>query len=225
MKVKALTVGPILGSVTGNNARVFGRGEYHQYTRALLQWWNSRLGKKRHFFGVTRIRLLGEFNFQTPRIFRINPNFDMTGIAIFNNLLPEKDYEYQIGWVECYRKNLDNLEKEIFDWSNIPIYQFKTAAIDTYQSRSFVFGSCRYLLRLFGSSFFDDRGDKTFRSILRQIDAGIATDALIMVGDQIYADDLNFIAADQNIDQFFKRYQESFSQPYIRKLYPLSKSG
>ena len=218
MKVKTLTVGPILGAVTGNNARVFGRGEYQKYTQGLLQWWNFRLGNKHHCFGVARIRLLGTSNFQPPIVFRINPNFDMTGVAIFNNLLPQKDYEYQMGWVECYRKNWNSLEKEILDWSNIPTYKFKTAATDSNQSRSFVFGSCRYLLRLFGGSLFDDRGDKTFKSILQQIDAGKSTDALIMVGDQIYADDLNFIAPDQRIDEFFKRYQEAFSQPYIREL-------
>ena len=218
MKVKALTVGPILGAVTGNNARVFGRGGHHKYTQGLLPWWNFRIGKKSHSIGVARIRILGTSNFQPPIVFRINPNFDMTGVAIFNNLLSEKDYEYQIGWVEYYRKNWNSLEKEILDWSNIPTYKFKTAATDSNQPRSFVFGSCRYLLRLFGDSLFDDRGDKTFRSILQQIDAGKSTDALIMVGDQIYADDLNFIAPDQRIDEFFKRYQEAFSQPYIRQL-------
>ena len=218
MKVKTLTVGPILGSVTGSNARIFGRGKYEQYTQALFKCWNSLFDKKLHYFGIAKIRAGGELNFQRPKIFRINPNFDMTGVVIFNNLLTEQDYEYQIGWVKCYRKNLENLEGERFDWSNVPTYKFKTAATDSDRNRSFILGSCRYLLRILGSSLFDDRGDKTFRSILRQIDSGVATDGLIMVGDQIYADDLNFIAADQKIHQFFKRYQEAFSQPYIRKL-------
>jgi alkaline phosphatase D len=95
---------------------------------------------------------------------------------------------------------------------------FRTAAEDKGQSRSFVFGSCRYLLRLFGGSWFDNRGDKTFRSILRQMDQGAQTDILLMLGDQIYADDMNFIDPDQSVDEYNARYREAFSQPYIRSL-------
>jgi len=82
-------------------------------------------------------------------------------------------------------------------------------------------GSCRYLLRLFGGSFFDSRGDKTFYSVLDQIDNKTnpqQVDALIMVGDQIYADDLNFLAPDTSIDQYLERYRDAFTQPYLRQL-------
>jgi alkaline phosphatase D len=39
-----------------------------------------------------------------------------------------------------------------------------------------------------------------------------------MVGDQIYADDLNAVNPDKTVDQFFRRYRDAFSQPHIRKL-------
>lgn len=74
------------------------------------------------------------------------------------------------------------------------------------------------MLRLFGGNWFDDRGDKVFRSINAQIDAGMNLDALLMIGDQIYADDLNVIAPDTRVDQFLERYRSVFSQENVRQL-------
>lgn len=74
-----------------------------------------------------------------------------------------------------------------------------------------MFGSWRYLFKLFGASLFGDRGDKTFRSIREQIDAGRRTGQVLMLGDQIYADDLNFLLPDRRVDEYFRRYREVFS--------------
>ncbi|TAF52972.1 MAG: alkaline phosphatase family protein, partial [Oscillatoriales cyanobacterium] len=104
------------------------------------------------------------------------------------------------------------------DWSGVSTYTFRTASRDPNQMRSFVFGSCRYLLKLFGGTIWDDRGDKTFRAIADQIDAGIETDALLMLGDQIYADDLNAFDPDTQLSQFFARYRDHFTQPHQRSL-------
>ena len=38
-----------------------------------------------------------------------------------------------------------------------------------------------------------------------------------MVGDQIYADDLSFLQPDQTLDEYYRCYQDAFSQPYIRE--------
>ncbi|MDJ0799776.1 MAG: alkaline phosphatase D family protein [Calothrix sp. MO_167.B12] len=217
MKVHSLTVGPILGAVTGSNARIFGRGEYKNHTN-LWAWFKLGNKKKNECIGVVRIRAVGNVDFGTAIVFKMNPNFDITGVAIINNLSPEQEYEYQMGWVEYSWKLKQRIPELNLDWSEIKTYKFKSAAIDISQPRSFIFGSCRYLLRLFGGSWFDDRGDKTFRSVLQQINSGVTTDALIMLGDQIYADDLNFVAPDKRLDEFCVRYREVFSQPYIREL-------
>jgi alkaline phosphatase D len=74
------------------------------------------------------------------------------------------------------------------------------------------------LLRLFGGYVFEGRGDKTFRSVVRQIKKGTRTDALIMLGDQIYADDLNFVGPDSQVDEFLRRYREAFSQKHLGRL-------
>jgi len=50
------------------------------------------------------------------------------------------------------------------DWDGIPAQSFNTAAEDGAKFRSFIFGSCRYLLRLLSGSWFNNRGAKTFRA-------------------------------------------------------------
>jgi alkaline phosphatase D len=148
----------------------------------------------------------------------MNPNFDMTGIVVFNGLEPDTHYLYQMGWFYSDRELNEVEEIRDLDWGGITTHDFISASVNDAAPRSFVFGSCRYLLRLFGGSWFDNRGDKTFRSILRQIAAGQRTDMLLMMGDQIYADDLNFVYPDKSLDEYNERYQEAFSQKYIRQL-------
>nr|WP_287243683.1 MULTISPECIES: alkaline phosphatase D family protein [unclassified Okeania] len=146
----------------------------------------------------------------------MSPAFDTSGVAVFDELSSETEYEYQIGYFLQKKEEVDQANINL-DWSKAHTKQFQTASTDPKKSRSFIFGSCRYLLKLFGS-WFDDRGDKTFESILKQINSGTTTNSLLMVGDQIYADDLNAIGADRTIEEFFSRYQETFTQPHIREL-------
>ncbi len=207
MLVQPLTVGPILGATTGETARVWGRGMLEPTGEG-----------PRRTFGVARIRPDGSSRYRQPVFFKMNPNFDMTGVAMFDDLVPEKVYEYQMGAIFS-ELELDDLGPDYpLDWSDIETVAFQTGASDTAQPRSFVFGSCRYLLRLFGSLWFDNRGDKTFRSILGQIEGGMQTDQIVMLGDQIYADDLNIIAPDETLDEYNARYRDAFSQRYIGEL-------
>ena len=151
VKVYPLTVGPILGATTGNSARVWGRGILEQTGDG-----------PRRCFGVARVRPATSSHFRQPLFFKMNPNFDMTGIVLFEDLLPEKEYEYEMGSFFS-ELDLDTLPPDYpLDWSAIEPVAFRTAAGDYSRPRSFVFGSCRYLLRLFGGSWFDQRGDKTF---------------------------------------------------------------
>jgi alkaline phosphatase D len=207
MRVQPLTVGPILGATTGVSARVWGRGELEQTSAG-----------PRRCFGVARLRASDSSNYRQPIFFKMNPNFDMSGVIRFDDLSPEHEYAYQIGWLFSDLE-LDDLGPGFpLDWSGIETLTFRTGAEDASRPRSFVFGSCRYMLRLFGRSWFDSRGDKTFRSILEQIEAGIRTDGILMLGDQIYADDLNILAPDVTLDAYNERYREAFSQPFLRRL-------
>ena len=251
MNVQPLTVGPILGAVTGQSARLLGRGDDAPEASILAGIWNgfrTRILRQPpsppYRLGVIRIRAIPGSSFQPPQFFKLDPTFDLTGIAVLGNLRPIQRYEYQMGWIVLPRNqvegrgraaianaaspnpdpslDLNTIEAQLqalsLNWSAIPTYAFQTASTDPQEARSFILGSCRYLLRLFGGSFFDDRGDVTFQSALQQVDQGLDTHGLLMVGDQIYADDLNALGADRTVDEFLRRYRDSFTQPGIRTL-------
>lgn len=207
MLLKPLTVGPIVGETTPNRVRIWGRGD-----TSIVD------GGPRRCFGVIRFMEYGGDEYLKPRYFKMNPNFDMTGIAIIERLTPDTYYEYQIGFFYS-DVELEDARANIIDWDNTSDGYFKTASNVDTQPRTFAIGSCRYLLKTFFGDFFDDRGDKTFRSINRQIDEdGIEYDQLIMMGDQIYADDLNILNPSVTIQEFYQRYRDAFSQKHIRQL-------
>lgn len=208
MKVRIPTVGPILGETTTSSARLFVRGEFERVD-----------GRPRKCHGVGRMRKSSSASFGREKYFKLNPNFDMTGVGIFDGLSANASYVYQLGWVFSDVDSNQISVAKALEWKDIPEVSFRTASASDRASRSLVVGSCRYLLRLFGGSWFDDRGDKTFRSILRQIEKDdVRTDQIIMVGDQIYADDLNILAPDAALDEFNRRYREAFGQEHIQKL-------
>jgi alkaline phosphatase D len=207
MKVKPVTVGPILGHVSTDLARLFGRAEY-----------TLDEDSPRRAHGVIRFKKTSARDFSKPQFFKMNPNFDMTGVAVLAKLSPSTAYEYQLGWLYSDVDSKDmNLSDEL-DWSAVDTFEFKTASADKNKSRNLVLGSCRYALRLFGGTWFDDRGDKTFKSILAGREDGDEVDQLIMCGDQIYADDLNIIGADCTLDEYNKRYRKVFTSKNLRKL-------
>ena len=208
MDVRELSVGPILGHTTNNQAKIFGRAE--------LSINDQNQPRKTH--GVIRFRAKGDSAFSNPIYFKMNPNFDLTGVIVLTGLSENTEYEYQVGWFYS-EIDTNNIEvKKSLNWNKCGSFYFKTASSDDSMSRSLVFGSCRYILRLFGGMWWDDRGDKTFKSVLKQIENGKSVDQLIMCGDQIYADDLNIIGADDSLDEYNKRYQKAFTSENLRKL-------
>lgn len=206
MDIQQITVGPIVGATTPDSVRLFGRGELELSG-----------GKPRRGHGIVRMRKTGDADFEPPHYFKLNPNFDMTGVAIISNLQANTKYEYQMGWLfsEVDTDSIDVGNSVV--WDDIPIYIFKTASDDDTEGRTIVFGSCRYVLKLLGGNWFDDRGDKTFRSILRQHHDN-AIDQLLMCGDQIYADDLNFLSADKSLDEYNSRYRKVFTTDNLQQL-------
>ncbi len=203
MIVKEPTVGPIIGHTTTNSGRLWARGEKSSESRT---------------FGIARIRRTGTQNFGQAKVFKMLPVFDFTAIVDFKNLTTNQSYDYQIGYVFADGEPHEIPVDATVDWTDAANGCFRTAVANGTDKTSFIFGSCRYLLRLFGGSFFDGRGDKTFRSINRQIEAGKSTDLLLMVGDQIYADDLNVLSPDNQADEFLSRYRKVFGQDHIRAL-------
>lgn len=207
LKIRNFDVGPIVGETTSNRVRIWGRAQ-GQIVEDM----------PRRCFGVFRCREKGnQDSWRRPQYFKMNPNFDMTGVAVVAGLSPEKSYQYEAGYFFS-DVELDDAPLRKIDWGDSSSGSFMTASDDDSKPRNLVIGSCRYLLKTFFGSFFDDRGDKTFRSILKQIENGDPVHQLIMMGDQIYADDLNALNPDKTIDQFYRRYREAFSQKYLRAL-------
>ncbi|WP_297310552.1 alkaline phosphatase D family protein [Neptuniibacter sp.] len=208
LSIKKMDVGPIVGHADMDHVRLWGRASYEKLAT----------GEPRRAFGVARIKKIDSGDYGSPVYFKMNPNFDMSGVAIFCGLKPDTKYAYQMGWFYS-DKELEELNLDLhIDWGNSDIGEFVTSSDNSSDEKQFIFGSCRYLLRLFEGSWFDSRGDKTFRSILRQIDDGDSVDKFLMVGDQIYADDLNFLSPDKQVDEYLSRYRDVFSQKYMKKL-------
>lgn len=205
MNIQPLSVGPIVGETTPNQARIWGRGDTDVVN-----------GMPRRCFGAIRVRAAGDA-WLRPELFKMNPNFDLTGVAVLRRLQADQLYEYEIGYFLSETEPEDTRLNNA-DWNSASSGSFTTGATDEEAPRSIVVGSCRYLLKTFLGDFYDNRGDKTFRSIVRQIDDGMRTDQMLMIGDQIYADDLNAFNPDKTVAQFYKRYRYAFSQPWIRKL-------
>ena len=208
MKLHPLTVGPIVGETTPTRARIWGRGMAH-----IIE------GQPRRCFGALRFRKKETEQWSDPLTFKMNPNFDLTGIAILDRLKPEQRYEYQIGYYFSDSELMDEIFAET-DWEGVSGGQFLTASANKKKARTLVIGSCRYLLKTFLGDFFDDRGDKIFKSVFQDIiqEEGVEVHQLIMMGDQIYADDLNAFNPDKSVSQFYQRYRDAFSQKHIRKL-------
>lgn len=217
MKIQKPTVGPIVGYTTNAESRIFIRGDLAftddvpRRCFGAIRWRKKPAGKKAWTAGVTTL------------LNKLSPNFDFTGVFALSGLTGSQEYEYQAGWffADSELKQLQPLAGQ-FEWPDpdVPgnVTTFRTGSATATDARTYALGSCRYLLRLFGGTWFDDRGDKVFRTILDQNSAQKPIHGLVMVGDQIYADDLNFASPDTKIDEFLKRYRTTFKQPHLREL-------
>ncbi len=204
MNVNPLTLGPIVGWTQDEGCRLWGRGDE---------------GKtEKRCFGIARIRAAGQPEFRAPQICKMLPWFDYTGVIDFEDLKPATKYEYEFGFLNRDIEPEDIDLSASFDWTGVTSGAFVTEDTEKANATDFVFGSCRYLLKLFWGRLFDDRGDKTFRSINRQIADGMKTDFMLMVGDQIYADDLRGLFPDRTPEDFFKRYRDVFGQQHVRAM-------
>ncbi len=207
MKLRKPTVGPIVGATTPTRARIWARGDTAIVANQPLRC-----------FGVVRYRKKdGGVKWTVSKPFKMNPNFDMTGVAILTHLEPDTCYDYQVGYYFSDGEFRDATFKT-GDWREAWSGSFRTASDDKDKPRTIVVGSCRYLLKTLLGNFYDDRGDKTFRSIVRQLKAGHPINQLLMLGDQIYADDLKWFSPDRTVEDFYARYRDVFGQPWIRKL-------
>lgn len=207
MKIALPTVGPILGYTTHSEARIWLRGDFQIVD-----------GRARRCYGVVQYREKGTAQWSDMLLNKLEPHFDFTGVFVLTGLKPRTGYEYRAGWFFA-DADLDGVAKMTQAISEWPVQhlEFRSGSSNASEQRSYAVGSCRYLLRLFGGTIFDERGDKCFRSIFEQ-HAQRPLDGMLMIGDQIYADDLKHFGKDVNVDDFLERYRLVFSQEHIQTL-------
>ena len=121
MKIHPLTVGPIVGETTPKRVRVWGRGDTDIVD-----------GLPRRCFGVLRYKNTRDDDWYAPIKFKMNPNFDMTGIAIVTGLESQKTYSYEMGYFFS-DVELPDVRLTESDWSGASRGQFTTASdnVDT----------------------------------------------------------------------------------------------
>ena len=199
------TIGPIIGHVTTNQARIFIRGEFQ---------------KDLQVFAGIRYRASDTQQWTKGIFAKLDESRDMSNVITLNNLDEDTEYEYQTGWFSPMSPvhTVDSVAELPLQWPR-ETHRFRTRSGEPLQPRAYIVGSCRYLRMTAGVAVLPQLGDRIFASI-RQLIEGIQPpiSAMLMTGDQIYVDDLNLIAPDHEYKDILAKYRAAFSQPNIKRL-------
>jgi alkaline phosphatase D len=199
------TIGPIIGHVTTNQARIFIRGEFQ---------------KDLQVFAGIRYRASDTQQWTRGIFAKLDESRDMSNVIALHNLLENTEYEYQTGWFSPMSPvhTVDSVAELPLQWPR-ETHRFRTRSSKPLQPRAYIVGSCRYLRMTAGVAVLPQLGDRIFASI-RQLIEGIQPpiSAMLMTGDQIYVDDLNLIAPDHEYKDILAKYGAAFSQPNIKRL-------
>lgn len=199
--VTPFPVGPIVGSATQTSVRLF----------AAMPGGALKAGQKAPL-GRVRWRPVGDARWRGPNHFRINGNFDSSGVVVLKDLHPGGRYEFQAGFVDDAEVPDDQL-----DWHAPQRGHFRTAPADASAPVSFLFGSCCYRFVGLDHEVEDDRADRIF-SVMADNAAAEDTDFVLFGGDQVYADATWRVAPASSQQHYFDLYRQSFGQPHIRRL-------
>jgi alkaline phosphatase D len=199
------TVGPIIGHTTTNHARIMLRGAFKKDTQA--------------FAGI-RYRRLGEEGWSKGIFVKLDNHRDMSEVIALNDLAADTEHEYQAGWFNPMNpaQTIETIQELLLQWPQ-QIHRFRTCSSQPCLPRAYIVGSCRYLRITAGIAAAPHLGDRIFAAISKVAEqANPPVSAMLMTGDQIYVDDLNFIAPDRELKEILHKYRVAFSQPNIAKL-------
>ncbi|MFJ7314849.1 alkaline phosphatase D family protein [Pseudomonas sp. NPDC098747] len=199
------TIGPIIGHVTTNHARIFIRGDRQ---------------KNAIVFGGVRYRISGTQQWSNGIFVKLSNLRDMSEVFAINNLSSDTEYEYQAGWFSPMNPvhTEDSVAELPLQWPR-EIHRLRTRSSKATHARAYIVGSCRYLRMTAGIASLPQLGDRIFASINQLIEgAQPPISATLMTGDQIYADDMNLIAPDREYQDILSKYRAAFSQPNIKRL-------
>lgn len=199
------TVGPIIGHTTTHQTRIFLRGGWQTDAQT---------------FAAIRYRKAGDQHWNKGTFTSLTKTYDWTAVIALQNLAADTEYEYQAGWFNSI--NTAHMAKPLphvpLQWPPA-LYRFRTQSSGASTPRAYIVGSCRYLQMTAGLPWVPHLGDRIFASInnLAQ-QATPPISAMLMTGDQVYVDDLNFIAPDREYEDILAKYRTAFSQPHIATL-------
>lgn len=199
------TVGPIVGHTTLHSTRIFLRGEHVPSESS---------------YCALRYRLRGTDSWSDPHFAELFEQQDMTAVIALDDLREDARYEFQAGWFSApHDKDVTGFPNDLsLDWPEA-LYSFKTATRQKDTELTYVIGSCRYLRVTLGIPSAPALGDRIFKSIHELSEhSSTPLDGLLMIGDQVYLDDLNFAAPDRSYNQILHKYRLAFSQPHIKNL-------
>ncbi|MBK5509928.1 alkaline phosphatase D family protein [Pseudomonas sp. TH15] len=199
------TIGPLVGHITTDHARLFIRGE---------------IQKDLQVFAGVRYRISGSPHWIKSVFAKLSESRDMSAVITLNHLREDTEYEYQTGWF-CPMSpvhTVDSVAELPLQWPR-EIYRLRTRCNQPLQARAYIIGSCRYLRLTAGIAVLPQLGDRIFASISQLIEGRQPpVSALLMTGDQVYLDDLNLIAPDREYTDMLAKYRAAFSQPNIKRL-------
>lgn len=188
--VNSSTVGPILK----------GKEDY----KSIGIWIR---GKRKYNYKVFGIVKLDDIDIKVKELSESN---DYINIFNYRDLAPG-EHKYQAGYIH---NQSYNLEENTLDWSNVETHKFE---INEDRPLSFVFGSCRRLIRLFGINFCGTglEGDKIFRAIKDQNEL----DFVLNIGDKVYYDPTLNIKQYKTLKQKRSICRRVYNFPEHRSLY------
>lgn len=198
------TIGPIIGHVTTDHARLFIRGD--------------RQDNATVFAGI-RYRLADTQQWSNGIFAKLSELRDMSEVFALNNLSSDTEYEFQAGWFSPMNPvhTQDSVAELPLQWPR-EIYRLRTRSTAKH-ARAYIVGSCRYLRMTAGIASLPQLGDRIFASINQLIEgAQPPISATLMTGDQIYVDDMNLFAPDREYKDILSKYRAAFSQPNIKRL-------
>lgn len=213
--VHPLTAGPRVGKVTDSYARLHGRGIPPASGTTYQTYLVARIAP---YVSPSYAEYVEE-NFRRFDPHVCKPENDYCAMMTLDGLTSNRKYFYQLGSVEAPEgiSISTPLRWEEASWGT-----FETDDPQSTDLLSFVFGSCRNYLRFFGLEIGLQAGDRTFGSILKQIEDGRPIDLFLMIGDQIYAD-INCRFVDwfyraKTLAEFNKIHRTAFSTSNIKEL-------
>lgn len=204
MQIERPTVGPLLGHTTAAEARVFVRGDLVEQNGSPLRC-----------FGLLALRERNG-SWRAPVLAEIDPAADYSCVLLATGLAADTDYEYRAGWCagEPSPTELAGFAEQ--SWPADTLHSFHTGVGDTSDTRSYMVGSCRHL-RSPSEPSHDHDGDIVFRSIREMHQPPTRFDALLMLGDQIYAD-AGWLSPVTEEHEFHALYRCAFTHPHLRSL-------